>query len=123
MTSDRLVAWLRISAVSSISTANVDLPSMMRSAAPIRVMMRSIGVRRADWTGTLQPTCARIARLHALRRSVDLPPAEKNREKKRKQKQMRPNADCGACLRADNLSLLGSAGADPCWGLESEVVK
>jgi len=39
------------------------------------------------------------------------------------QKQMRPNADCGVCLRADNLSLLGSAGADPCWGLESEVVK
>ena len=82
MTSDRLVAWLRISAVSSISTANVDLPSMMRSAAPIRVMMQSIGVRRADWTGTSQPTCARIARQHALRRSVDLPPAENNREKK-----------------------------------------
>ena len=76
MTSDRLVAWLRISAVSSISTANVLLPSMMRSAAPILVMMRSIGVRRADWTGTSQPTCARIARLHALRSRVDLPPEE-----------------------------------------------
>lgn len=102
------MAWLRMSAVSSISTLKVDLSCMMASAAPMRVMMRSTGVRRHEMAGTQQPTWARIARQHALRSNVDLPPGEEGIKQKGTgtRTQLRCRADRGNLLQLSQPFLL-----------------
>lgn len=74
MTSDLLVAFLRMTLVSWSSTRKVDLPCMILSNAPTRVKMRSTGVMRHDSAGIQHPTCARMTAQQVWRRSVDLPP-------------------------------------------------
>lgn len=55
-TRDLRVAYLSIVAVSSISTKKVDLPSRIRSEAPILVNTLSKSVILQDSAGTKQPT-------------------------------------------------------------------
>ena len=54
----RLVAYLRISATSVISTIKVDCPAPRSSLAPMRVKMRSTTPMRAARAGTKDPTWA-----------------------------------------------------------------
>jgi hypothetical protein len=61
MTSDRLVARLRIAAVSTISTMNVERPWAMSSEAPTRENTRSTTPIWALAAGTKLPICARMA--------------------------------------------------------------
>ena len=51
MTRERGVASDRIFLVSDNSTKKVDCAAKMLSFAPRRDMIRSTGVRRADWQG------------------------------------------------------------------------
>ena len=73
MASDLEVAWLRIPAVSTISTMKVDRPPAMSSDMPMRVKMRSTMPMRADFAGTKLPIWARMVRIAAWRMYVDLP--------------------------------------------------
>ena len=70
----RDVAVFRITAVSVISTMNVDRPRARLSAAPMRVNTRSTMLSVAESAGTNDPICARITIAAACRRYVDLPP-------------------------------------------------
>src|SRR5690242_21608292 len=60
----RAVAVFRITAVSVISTMNVERPRERLSLAPMRVKMRSITGRLADSAGTNDPSCARRSEEH-----------------------------------------------------------
>ena len=64
----RDVAVLRITAVSVISTMNVERPRARLSEAPMRVKIRSMSGRPAEFAGTNEPICARIAMSAACRR-------------------------------------------------------
>ena len=61
------VAWLRIPAVSTISTMKVERPPAMSSETPMRVKMRSTMPMRADFAGTKLPIWARMTRMAACR--------------------------------------------------------
>ena len=52
----RLVACLRMSETSVISTMKVDWPALRSSLAPMRVKIRSTTPIRADRAGTKDPT-------------------------------------------------------------------
>ena len=64
----RGVAVFRITAVSVISTMNVERPRARLSEAPMRVKMRSMTGRLAESAGTNEPICARMAISAAWRR-------------------------------------------------------
>mmetsp|Transcript_22144 Transcript_22144/g.72271 ORF Transcript_22144/g.72271 Transcript_22144/m.72271 type:complete len:388 (+) Transcript_22144:609-1772(+) len=74
ITSERAVACLRMSEVSSSSTRKVERPAMMASFAPTRVKMRSTGESEHASAATQQPRCAISTVRHACRSTVDLPP-------------------------------------------------
>src|SRR5882672_4325 len=73
MTSDRSLAWLRITAVSTISTMKVERPRAKSSAAPTRLNSRSTTPIVAEPAGTYEPICARIAISAFCRKKVLLP--------------------------------------------------
>ena len=56
----RGVAVFRMTAVSVISTMNVERPRARLSLAPMRVKTRSTTLSLADRAGTNDPICARI---------------------------------------------------------------
>ena len=58
ISSDRAVAFFKISATSDISTINVDWPEARSSDAPMRVKIWSTTPMRADLAGTKLPICA-----------------------------------------------------------------
>ena len=58
MSSERGVAFLRMSATSVISTMKVDWPEARSSDAPMRVKSRSTMPICADCAGTNEPICA-----------------------------------------------------------------
>jgi hypothetical protein len=64
----REVAVFRITAVSVISTMNVERPRARLSAAPMRVKTRSTMGTSADSAGTNEPICARIDSSAACRK-------------------------------------------------------
>ncbi len=74
ITSDRPVAWLRMRAVSVISTMKVDCPFCRKSDAPMRVKMRSTRPKAMASAGTKEPVWASTTSSAAVRRKVDLPP-------------------------------------------------
>src|SRR5919108_749881 len=69
----RDVRLLRIDAVSTISTRNVDWPRARLSWAPTRVNRRSIRPSRAERAGTKAPICASTTMWPVCRRYTDLP--------------------------------------------------
>ncbi len=73
MTSERLVAWFRMAAVSSISTMNVLRPAARSSDAPMRLNSLSTTPIRARAAGTKDPTWAISTMTATCRRKVDLP--------------------------------------------------
>src|SRR5437588_386609 len=73
MTKLRGPAWLRIAAVSTISTMNVERPRARSSAAPTRLKRRSTMPIRAARAGTNEPIWARIRMRAFWRRKVLLP--------------------------------------------------
>ena len=74
MTSARSPAWLRIAAVSTISTMKVERPRARSSDAPTRLNSRSTTPICARAAGTKEPVWARMAISAFCRRKVDLPP-------------------------------------------------
>src|SRR6516225_8446029 len=70
----RADAVFKITAVSVISTMNVDRPRERLSDAPMRVKVRSIRGNEAEPAGTTEPIGARTAISAACRRYVDLQP-------------------------------------------------
>jgi hypothetical protein len=73
MTSARGPAWLRMAAVSTISTMKVERPRARSSAAPTRLNSRSTMPIWADSAGTKEPICAMMAISAFWRRKVDFP--------------------------------------------------
>gem|GEM_PF-4878819 len=73
MTKDRGPAWLRMVAVSTISTMKVERPRARSSAAPTRLNRRSMTPITAFSAGTKAPICARMAMSAFWRKSVLLP--------------------------------------------------
>ena len=73
MTSERSVAWLRMAAVSTISTMKVERPRARSSAAPTRENSRSTMPMWAERAGTNEPIWASTAMSAFWRRKVDLP--------------------------------------------------
>ena len=63
-----------MAAASDSSTKKVDWPARIRSLAPRRVKMRSMGDRRTLSPGTKHPSCAMMDTTQQHRSSVDLPP-------------------------------------------------
>mmetsp|Transcript_3027 Transcript_3027/g.10132 ORF Transcript_3027/g.10132 Transcript_3027/m.10132 type:complete len:227 (+) Transcript_3027:1054-1734(+) len=74
ITSERGVALLRMSDVSSSSTRKVDRPAMIASFAPTRVKIRSTGESEQHSAATQQPNCAISTVRQACLKTVDLPP-------------------------------------------------
>ena len=73
MTRLRLVACLRIRAVSIISTMKVLCPWARLSEAPTRENSLSTSPRRARVAGTMEPVCASRQMMATCRSTVDLP--------------------------------------------------
>src|SRR5215472_3813787 len=73
MTSARSPAWLRMAAVSTISTMKVEWPRARSSAAPTRENSRSTTPICAARAGTKLPIWARMAISAFWRRKVDFP--------------------------------------------------